>query len=81
MFIFFSDLYPAPQQAAVIKLLEEICHILPPTYRDQCEAVIGKFSKSVLDAILSYATPQTICALIHLCKGQEAAILGQSTQW
>ncbi len=65
-------------QGAVIKLLEEICHILPSSYRDQCEAVVGKFSKTVLDAILGYATPQAICALIHLCKGQEAPLVGQS---
>lgn len=65
-------------QGAVIKLLEEICHILPHSYRDQCEAVVGKFSKTVLDAILGYATPQAICALIHLCKGQEAPLVGKS---
>ncbi|GLD55263.1 prosaposin-like protein [Lates japonicus] len=42
-----EDLLPKERtEAAVIKLLEEICHILPPTYRDQCEAVIGKFSKT-----------------------------------
>ncbi|XP_023129424.2 prosaposin-like [Amphiprion ocellaris] len=75
-----EDLLPKERtEGAVIKLLEEICHILPSTYRDQCEAVIGKFSKTVLDAILSYATPQTICALIHLCKGQEAAFVDPCT--
>ncbi|KAM4720307.1 surfactant protein Ba [Anableps anableps] len=61
-------------EGAVIKLLEEICHILPATYRDQCEVIIDKYSKVVLDAILGYATPQAICALIHLCKRQEAAV-------
>lgn len=69
---------PFPLQGAVIKLLEEICHILPSAYRDQCQVVIGKFSKSVLDALLTYATPQTICAVIGLCKGQEAPVVGQS---
>lgn len=73
-----SILHPALLQSAVTKLLEQICHILPSTYQDQCEAVIDKFSKTVLDAILSYATPQTICALIHMCKGQEAPVVGQS---
>uniref|UniRef100_A0A3B5BL36 Saposin B-type domain-containing protein n=1 Tax=Stegastes partitus TaxID=144197 RepID=A0A3B5BL36_9TELE len=74
-----EDLLPKERtEGAVIKLLEEICHILPSTYRNQCEAVVDKFSKTVLDAILSYATPQTICALIHLCKGQEAPLVGQS---
>ncbi|XP_040012557.1 prosaposin isoform X2 [Xiphias gladius] len=75
-----EDLLPKERtEAAVIKLLGEICHILPPTYRDQCEAVVGKFGKTVLDAILSYATPQTICALVHLCNGQEAAPMDPCT--
>lgn len=68
-----EDLLPKERtESAVIQLLEEICHILPSSYRDQCEAVISKFGKSVMDAILRYATPQAICSLIHLCKGQEA---------
>ncbi|XP_008297019.1 prosaposin-like [Stegastes partitus] len=75
-----EDLLPKERtEGAVIKLLEEICHILPSTYRNQCEAVVDKFSKTVLDAILSYATPQTICALIHLCKGQEAPLVDPCT--
>ncbi|XP_027882101.1 surfactant protein Ba [Xiphophorus couchianus] len=61
-------------EGAVIKLLEEICHILPSTYRDQCEVIVDKYSKTVLDAILGYATPQAICNLIHLCKGQEVIV-------
>ncbi|TDH01983.1 hypothetical protein EPR50_G00168630 [Perca flavescens] len=64
---------------ALIKLLEEICHVLPSTYQDQCEVVIGKFSKTVLEAILSYATPQAICSLIQLCKGQEAPLVDPCT--
>lgn len=75
-----EDLLPKERtEDALIKLLEEICHILPHTYRDQCVAVIGKFSKPVLDAILSYATPQAICALMHLCKGQEAPLVDPCT--
>ncbi|XP_026154202.1 surfactant protein Ba [Mastacembelus armatus] len=75
-----EDLLPKERtESAVIHLLEEICHILPSSYRQQCEAVIGKFSKTVLDAILSYATPQAICALIHLCKGQEAPLVDLCT--
>ncbi|XP_051267882.1 prosaposin [Dicentrarchus labrax] len=75
-----EDLLPKERtEGAVIQLLEEICHILPSTYRDQCEAVVGKFSKTVLDALLSYATPQAICALMHLCKGQEAPLVDPCT--
>ncbi|XP_044189908.1 prosaposin [Thunnus albacares] len=75
-----EDLLPKQRtEGAVIKLLEEICHIVPSSYRAQCESVIGKFSKMVLDAILGYATPQSICALIHLCKGQETPLVDPCT--
>ncbi|XP_069558745.1 prosaposin-like [Brachyistius frenatus] len=66
-------------ETAVINLLEEICHILPSSYRNQCEAIISKFSKTVLEAFLAFATPQSICGLIHLCKGQEAPLLDPCT--
>lgn len=72
--IFFS----LSLQEAVIHLLEEICRIMPSSHRSQCEAVISTFSKTVLDAILSYATPQAVCSLLHQCKGQEAPLEGQS---
>ncbi|XP_047228891.1 prosaposin [Girardinichthys multiradiatus] len=73
LFKTLEELLPKERtEEVVIKLLEEICLILPRTYRDQCEGIIGKFSKTVLDAILGYATPEAICALIHQCKGQEA---------
>ncbi|XP_027137907.1 surfactant protein Ba isoform X1 [Larimichthys crocea] len=75
-----EDLLPRERtEGAVIKLVEEICHILPSSYRDQCEAVVGRFTKTVLDAILSYATPQSICTLIHLCHGQEAPVVDPCT--
>uniref|UniRef100_A0A3B4Y0F8 Saposin B-type domain-containing protein n=1 Tax=Seriola lalandi dorsalis TaxID=1841481 RepID=A0A3B4Y0F8_SERLL len=58
-----EDLLPKDRsEAAVIKLLEEICHILPSSYRAQCEAVIDKFSKSVLEAIMSYMSGPETCA-------------------
>lgn len=67
-------------QGAVIDLLEEVCNILPSSYRNQCQALVSKFSKKVLDAILSYATPQAICTLLQMCKGQEAPLLGQENK-
>ncbi|XP_033832060.1 prosaposin-like [Periophthalmus magnuspinnatus] len=71
-----EDLLPKQRtEAAVIHLLEDICHILPPLYQRQCQDVVGKFSKTIIDAILSYATPRSICELLHLCKGQEETLL------
>lgn len=75
-----EDLLPKERtEGAVIELLEEICHILPSKFQSQCEAVVGMFTKTVLDAILSHATPQAICALIHMCKGQEAPLIDPCT--
>ncbi|XP_028318136.1 surfactant protein Ba [Gouania willdenowi] len=56
---------------AVVQLLEQICQLLPPSYRNQCDIIIERFSKIVIEAILSYATPQAVCALLQVCKGQE----------
>lgn len=64
-------------QGALIDLLEDICNILPPSYHSQCQALVGKIGKTVLDAILSYATPKAICSLLHMCKGEEASPFGQ----
>lgn len=75
-FFFFLNSAPLLQEA-VVKLLEEICHILPASYRNQCETVIDKVSRTVLDAILAYATPQAICHLMHFCKGEESLLVGQ----
>ncbi|CAN9504911.1 unnamed protein product [Ophioblennius macclurei] len=56
---------------AVIKVFEEICKVLPAVYRDQCHTVIDKYSKMLMDALLSYATPKALCALVHMCKGMD----------
>ncbi|XP_067340033.1 prosaposin isoform X2 [Channa argus] len=59
---------------AVIKQLQKFCNILPFIYQDQCEAIIKKYSKMVLEAIQTYTKPQTICTLIGLCQREESAI-------
>ncbi|RVE65705.1 hypothetical protein OJAV_G00119490 [Oryzias javanicus] len=74
---------PGPQCSfcieAVTKLLEKICHILPASYRGQCQAIVDKFSKTVMDAFIHYATPETICALLHMCKQEEAPVFDPCT--
>ncbi|XP_072310037.1 prosaposin [Eucyclogobius newberryi] len=66
-------------EEAVIKLLEDVCHVLPPSYQHQCEDMVGKFTKTVIDAILSYATPRSICELLQMCKRQEETFLDPCT--
>ncbi|CAF99299.1 unnamed protein product [Tetraodon nigroviridis] len=66
-------------EGAVINLLEEICNILPQSYHSLCQSLVSRISKTVLDAIMSYATPQAICSLLHMCKGQEAPLFDPCT--
>ncbi|KAI1900953.1 hypothetical protein AGOR_G00055140 [Albula goreensis] len=56
---------------AVVKLLDEVCTILPASYKDQCEDFINKYGKELIEFLLSSAAPHTICTLIHLCLVQE----------
>ncbi|XP_029921485.1 surfactant protein Ba [Myripristis murdjan] len=67
-------------ESAVVELLEEVCVILPSSYRDECQAVIDRFGKTLLDALMRYVTPEAVCALIHLCKGQEAPLMEKAVQ-
>ncbi|XP_034997678.1 prosaposin [Hippoglossus stenolepis] len=70
-----EDLLPKERtEAEVVRLLEEICHILPASYHDQCEAFIDRFGKTVLDAITRFATPRAVCSLLHQCEWQDAAV-------
>ncbi|KAL0965595.1 hypothetical protein UPYG_G00283350 [Umbra pygmaea] len=51
----------------VIDLLGKVCVILPPSYREQCENLIEKYGKMLMDMLLSYASPKAICKLIQAC--------------
>ncbi|XP_067105938.1 prosaposin-like isoform X1 [Osmerus mordax] len=65
-------------ESAVIDLLGRVCGILPASVKDQCEGLIEKYGKKLLDLLLSYATPQAICSIIHMCKGQETQMFVES---
>lgn len=65
-----AHLFPS-WQSAVIDLLGRVCGVLPASVKDQCEGLIENYGKRLLDLLLSYATPQAICSIIHMCKGQE----------
>ncbi|XP_029493774.2 prosaposin-like isoform X1 [Oncorhynchus nerka] len=56
---------------AIVKLMGEVCGLLPASYKDQCEDFINKYGKEIVDFLLSSAAPHSICALLHLCLFQE----------
>ncbi|XP_035234578.1 surfactant protein Bb isoform X2 [Anguilla anguilla] len=60
---------------AVVKLLNEVCAILPHSFRAQCEGFIAKYAKQLIEFLLSSAAPHTVCMLLHLCLVQELPLV------
>lgn len=63
-----SILHPALLQAVVVEALEKVCHILPSFLEDKCDAIVQMFGKELVDALLTYATPQVVCTAIRMCR-------------
>uniref|UniRef100_A0A4W5JP76 Surfactant protein Ba n=1 Tax=Hucho hucho TaxID=62062 RepID=A0A4W5JP76_9TELE len=60
---------------AVIDMLGKVCGILPLSCREQCENLIEKYGKMLMDMLLSYITPEAICTLIQVCHGMETPVM------
>lgn len=73
LFFFFLSL-----QDALMKLMGEVCDLLPESYKNQCDDFIAKYGKEIVEFLLSSAAPHTICTLLHLCLLEEQTVPGQS---
>ncbi|XP_040011411.1 surfactant protein Bb [Xiphias gladius] len=56
---------------ALMKLMEEVCDLVPQSYKDQCDDFISKYGVQIVEFLLSSAAPHTICTLLHLCVFKE----------
>lgn len=61
-----------------MKLLEEVCDLMPQSYKDQCEDFVTKYGSEIVEFLLSSAAPHTICSLLHLCFFKDQLRPGQS---
>nr|XP_057927426.1 surfactant protein Bb [Doryrhamphus excisus]XP_057927427.1 surfactant protein Bb [Doryrhamphus excisus] len=52
---------------ALMKLMDEVCDLLPTSYKDQCDDFVDKYGVQIVEFLLSSAAPHTICMLLHLC--------------
>ncbi|CAJ1068226.1 surfactant protein Bb [Xyrichtys novacula] len=59
---------------ALMKLMEEVCDLMPQSYKDQCEDFVSKYGDQIVEFLLSSAAPHTICTLLHLCMFEEPTI-------
>lgn len=67
-----------PLQETLMKLMEEICDLIPTSYTEQCDDFVDKYGKEIVEFLLSSAAPHTICTLLHLCIFKEQTLPGLS---
>uniref|UniRef100_UPI0037E989FD surfactant protein Bb n=1 Tax=Semicossyphus pulcher TaxID=241346 RepID=UPI0037E989FD len=59
---------------ALMKLMEEVCDLIPQSYKDECDDFVDKYGAQIVEFLLSSAAPHTICTLLHLCMFQEQTV-------
>ncbi|XP_061762631.1 surfactant protein Bb isoform X4 [Nerophis ophidion] len=52
---------------ALMKLMGEVCDLLPQSYKAECDEFVDKYGVQIVEFLLSSAAPHTICALLHVC--------------
>lgn len=65
-------------QDALKKLMEEVCDLVPQSYKERCDDFVEKYGVQIVEFLLSSAAPHTICTLLHLCLFKEQLVPGQS---
>uniref|UniRef100_A0A8D3B0N8 Surfactant protein Bb n=1 Tax=Scophthalmus maximus TaxID=52904 RepID=A0A8D3B0N8_SCOMX len=55
----------------LMKLMGEVCYLLPQSYKDQCDDFVSKYGVQIVEFLLLSAAPHTICTLLHLCLFEE----------
>lgn len=60
-----------------MKLMKEVCDLVPRSYEEQCDDFVEKYGTQIVEFLLSSAAPHTICTLLHLCLFEKQALPGQ----
>ena len=71
----FSPLFAL--QETVLKLMGEVCNLLPASYKEECDDFIDKYGTEIVSFLLSSAAPHAICAMLHLCLFKETYHVGE----
>ncbi|XP_061672539.1 surfactant protein Bb isoform X2 [Syngnathoides biaculeatus] len=54
-------------EGALMKLMDEVCDLLPKSYKNECDDFVEKYGVQIVEFLLSSAAPHTICTLLHVC--------------
>ncbi|CDQ96982.1 unnamed protein product [Oncorhynchus mykiss] len=72
---------PPSSQQDVVRVLEKVCSVLPPSLSAQCKDLIESYGQAIIKLLLQEADPKTICTVLGLCKDASRAftpVLDQS---
>ncbi|KAL1266858.1 hypothetical protein QQF64_002533 [Cirrhinus molitorella] len=68
-------LFPRQRAQSIITvLLETLCGEFPPLVQSQCNKMVEKYVKLLVDMLLNNTSPNFICTLLHLCEIWERPI-------
>ncbi|KAM8887541.1 surfactant protein Bb isoform 1-T3 [Spinachia spinachia] len=59
---------------ALVKVMGEVCYLLPQSYKNQCNDFVEKYGVQIVEFLLLSAAPHTICSLLHVCLFEEQQI-------
>ncbi|XP_026199294.1 surfactant protein Bb [Anabas testudineus] len=59
---------------ALMKIMGEVCDLMPQSYKDQCNDFVEKYGVQIVEFLLSSAAPHTICTLLHVCLFDEKPV-------
>ncbi|XP_063050626.1 surfactant protein Bb [Engraulis encrasicolus] len=51
----------------VVQMLSKVCKMMPEKHIKQCNELLAKYGKQVVDFVLSDMAPHTICVMLRLC--------------
>jgi saposin len=57
------------------KILEKVCNFLPSSLQQQCDDIIEKYGKTIVDMLIAEASPKEICTAIGLCTQKMPVML------
>ncbi|XP_011477437.1 prosaposin-like [Oryzias latipes] len=59
---------------AILKIMEEVCDLVPASYKQQCDDFVNKYGADIAEFLFSSAAPHTICMVLHLCLFKEQPV-------
>jgi len=62
-----SELKNNKTEAAVVAALDNVCKIVPPSLKDQCNSLITTYGTYLVQLLIQFADPLKVCQAIKLC--------------